>query len=330
MAKDHYLPASWIGQFSEPADQPLAHRDRKVFLARRGSLRVLPQAARAVGFRKNLYAIKTPLVPTLTTADQRWAMYEPRIPAAIAELAASDTQSLTLETWFRTLVPMVAGAFVRTLDYGDIAPANVARVWPEGLPDGVVVDSNMDRLIDHQILMGLLLYCRWGLIRSSAGELVLPDTGVAPAVMRKGQVGMVFPLTPRLAVTITRGPGNLRAIWADGRWVMAGFTAQTDPDVLESVIRSAITCARSAVFTADERSAAAAAELLQEPRSTFLASPRWLDPIPTFRQEFGDKYFEASDAVDRVPSSPDEYLYFSGDRFWTKGARGRRKPDPRR
>lgn len=331
MARDHYLPAAWIGHFSKEAETG-PYRDRRVWVARRGSPDVKVLAARTVGYRKNLYDLKTP-IEGLSTADSRWRMYEHRIPEAMrdVEAAADGSRRLPFETWIRVLVPMIAGAFVRGLDYGEVGERNAEARWPEGPPEGVVVDPNMDRLLDHQIVMGLILFARWGLVVSTAEALTLPDIGVVPFVARNGGVGMLFPLTPRVALALSRGPGNMRAIFEDETWEMAGLTKQVDPPTLAALLAAAAGCSRSEVYARSESAARHAAALLERPRTRFMPSPEWLRPLVAYRPEFVGRYFELAGLAARRPASPSEYLYFSGDRYWTRNPRGSDKsPEARR
>jgi len=101
---DHYQPAAFIGGFSQDV-QPRS-RDRAGWVARRGVRGPYRRRAAKVAAKRNLYPARI---------DAIWRQSEALLPEAIAVLADGpggiDERALYL--WHRSLVPFLAGLFVR-------------------------------------------------------------------------------------------------------------------------------------------------------------------------------------------------------------------------
>src|SRR5215217_1921080 len=93
-AKQHYLPAAFLGLFSR--EKMGALRDRRIFVAQRAPQKVFQTPARAVAYVNNLYG---PL--DYGPLDAVWTEYERRLPETLNELSDPEKHSISGEAWLR-------------------------------------------------------------------------------------------------------------------------------------------------------------------------------------------------------------------------------------
>jgi hypothetical protein len=214
--KDHYLPASVIGRFSN--DTRSRARERVVFVARKGRSTASPARAETVGYVNNLYRADTAALfgdnfHDEDAVDPALNGYEPNLPLALDLLEAA--QPLPMETWLRTLVPYVTSTFVRGSDF---APRFMAR---PGVPGLVSMDNaNAARFIELERLLAPVCCARWVVWHKSAGEpLVLNNLGLTGTLdSGTGQPGWAIPISKSCLLSIYPRPRRSVAIYQDDAW----------------------------------------------------------------------------------------------------------------
>src|SRR4051812_41391139 len=109
MARDHYLPAAFIGRFSNDTFFPA--RDRSIFVYDRKKGITAPSTPNKIGFKKGLYDLRA---THGATSIDKWS-YEGRLSEVLDALASSD--KISLDDWIHILVPFVSGLFIRGDDF---------------------------------------------------------------------------------------------------------------------------------------------------------------------------------------------------------------------
>ena len=116
-AKQHYLPASFIGRFSNEKKGSL--RERTVWVLEKGTSRSVERKAEDIGYLFNFYLLNgTQAIPD-SSIDDIWGAYEKKLNSALTALSDFRQKSIDANTWLRVLVPFVAGLFVRGPEFVD-------------------------------------------------------------------------------------------------------------------------------------------------------------------------------------------------------------------
>ena len=219
MAKDHYLPASVIGRFSN--DTIGRARERIVFVARKGRRAASPARAETIGYVNNLYRAETARLfgdssRDEDTVDPALNGYEPDLPLALDLLEGA--MPLPMETWLRTLVPYVTSIFVRGADF---APRFMARPVMAALTDpGMPDNANAARFIELERLLTPVCCARWVVWHRSGGEpLVLNNLGLTGTLdSDTGQPGWAIPISKTCLLSIYPRPQRSVAMYQGDAW----------------------------------------------------------------------------------------------------------------
>lgn len=181
MAKDHFIPASLIGRFSDETSGRL--RDRKVWIASRFVESPRQSAAGGVGYENRSYDVDQGLFYGTNgkAVDNFWSKYEPQLPRVLdslikRELGASD--------WINVLVPFVAATFVRHRNYEERYNARplsefgreISEIRDEVTPDLRKTDINITRVADITVQMVSVISSEWSVIKFD-DDIILPDIG---------------------------------------------------------------------------------------------------------------------------------------------------------
>lgn len=222
MARQHYLPAAYVGGFSPSSKSK--RRDRPVWCLRRGQELAWQDRPRNLLFGDDLY-VTIPGVywaPEGTTDQQQrdvvdwvWGGYESHLPAAIARLAARDAP-LPANMWIRTLVPFVTGLFVRHPNYFEQYGPNRWPRWQDEAELSTATEpwpgANSSRLMELQRLLAPICAARWMVIHAEPStRYITNDLALAPCIDSTSDLpyGWTIPLTPTATLSIIptmRGP----------------------------------------------------------------------------------------------------------------------------
>ncbi len=226
MARDHLIPAVLIGQFAIPEDFTKKARDRGIYASTKNKRITERRRVEKIGFATNFY--DHPPLPSGIAAGETWNAYEDQIPAATIEVTkAGPFPLIDSWIWLKVLVPLVAGLYVRGVDF---TPAK--RVGHFDV-NGVLMpispnNENAARMPEHIRLMAPLMGAQWTIIRRAANSkpFLISDLGyglVAHGLRKDGSPrinGIMVPLTPDVAVQVERrhpGPRAI-AVGVGGNW----------------------------------------------------------------------------------------------------------------
>jgi len=208
-----------------------------VWVARFGVRDPFATRASNVGYRRNLYTLTaSPHVggdPDPLFVDRALSGPEPRLPAAIRELIESDSRPLSAHTWAMTLVPFIAGLFVRTPEFALRFEARLKDLfgpaWRKVMAAAAPDNTNLVRLFELQRLYAPITRQEWTVVHFDRERpLVTNDCGYAPHQnSATGQLGYVIPLRPDAALVVKRGPHQLALAWSGDEWLVRGVEHAT-------------------------------------------------------------------------------------------------------
>ncbi len=215
----HYLPASYLAEFSSDVSTPW--RRRRLWVRRLDVADPYVKSAETLARERGLYdATSGPLGESLGpvgTADVAWG-YERNLPAALERLHSD--RPLDGHLWLTTVVPFVAGLFVRAPGFQQ----EFTQRFPVGadeLSGDVPNNATVARLIDFQLLLAPLLAARWTVLHfSTEVELVTSDRGFALTSTPLGtDPSYVVPTGRHTAVVVTPQICGQPLHLANGRWL---------------------------------------------------------------------------------------------------------------
>lgn len=180
MAKDHFIPASFIARFSDSPAEP--SRKSIVGVRFRGNPKIVEKRAEAIAYANSLYDVSEVLTTTgkKNAVDNVWSVYEPNIPKTLDALISRE---LTAHDFLETLVPFVAGFFCRDLLYEERVNHRLDRLnadIPQEINELVLRKDhlNTSRLQELDNFASRLLACNWTVYETD-GNVILSDVGIA-------------------------------------------------------------------------------------------------------------------------------------------------------
>jgi hypothetical protein len=216
MARDHYLPASVIGRFS--TENVTSARQRRVYVLRKGHKIPFQTKAENIGYVNDLYRVSKLTVwdSTGTSVDPLLHGYEPTLPAALDLL--EQAASIDLVAWLRTLVPYVAGIFVRGQDF---IPRFMGR--PSVAVAGefnTAENANNARIIEFERMLAPVCCARWVVLHKNSGEsFVLNDLGATGTFDKvTGESGWAIPIGKDSVLGIFPKEKRSLAYYQGGEW----------------------------------------------------------------------------------------------------------------
>lgn len=190
MPLHHYLPATYLGEFShDNTTMPRRKRILAVGDKEIGDTRLDP--AKNIAAINNLYTLveakKDPEI-----IDEIWGKYESNLSIAIEELIE---RRINGATWARILVPFVSAMLVRTRGFD---ARFTKRLKNLGIPDDILTadNTNYARAMELQRLLGPVSVAKWTVFQiSGEGSLITNDIGYAPfADEPTREIGIAIPL----------------------------------------------------------------------------------------------------------------------------------------
>ncbi|WP_426510331.1 DUF4238 domain-containing protein [Dactylosporangium sp. McL0621] len=224
MTLQHYLPAAFLGRFSEDVSGSL--RQRRVWVQRRDKTQAFRVAAEKIGAENNFYKLNDPQNFGQDVVDETWARYEQHLAFALARLITDAPLALSATLWLRVLVPFVAGTFVRTPAFDDRHNPLFGDYIAEGLWDELRLgdNTNLSRLTALNRLLGPMMVARWTVLHLPPQVgCITNDRGLANIRLgRDGRLGWIIPLDPGHILQLEPIPdGHGRKILYDaddGQW----------------------------------------------------------------------------------------------------------------
>lgn len=211
MARDHFIPASFIARFSEnPAPQA---RKSEVHVKFRGKNFSVKKRAETIGYANSLYDIDKDFTSTQQTnaVDSVWTSYESTLNSAIDDLIAG---TLSAVDFVAIIVPFVAGFFARDVSYGSRTTSRIEHAHAD-LP--IFVKESMsepnhvalNRLSELDFITPKLLASKW-VVSETDDDLILTDFGLGFNYVgifeNVDATSYLLPLGPRSLLEITPMP----------------------------------------------------------------------------------------------------------------------------
>jgi hypothetical protein len=224
--RQHYIPAAYIGRFSW--DMTKRSRKRPLYVADKSVDDVFRSTAEEIGYRVGLYNISG-AEDWLGEHIDVWD-YETRLPAALSALVDA-TEGIDADVWLHTLVPFVAGLFVRSPDRND----------------GV---NNVGRVIEFQELLAPIMAARWTVVHLAPGaELISSDRGFG-GVTLDGQMAIMVPCDRQTALVLSYCDKRSVAVWSEDRWIAPISHRHVEASVSELFRQSVCKSAYTSVYGA--------------------------------------------------------------------------------
>jgi hypothetical protein len=256
MARDHILPAAFIGSFSNERITPL--RRRHVAVIRRGSGLVTTTRAESIAFENRLYDMKLGRSrddPPVRDLDRTWQRYEDNLNAALDRLAGR--QAIDASTWLRTLVPFCAGLMCRHPEFASRATIE-ARVLSPNDPHRLQRVSDEERVnaarwLEMNFLLTPILAASWTVHHLPATcPDVTTDLGFCAYRNTSGETGIIVPISRRAALGLI--PKRRRTVLTkrDGRWLAPIAHVELAPGFATGLARVMARCAPTLVIGAKE------------------------------------------------------------------------------
>ena len=225
--RQHFQPAAYLGQFS--SDTSKRPRERQLWVRDSRADHPFQKSAENVAWDIGLYDIDDDSVAGARTLDTAWD-YEKSLPEALDALS-DRTTLLDGRLWATTLVPFVAGLFVRGQHWHEEFAQRplIAYLLDAGVTRPLTNNAAGQRLIEFQELLSVVMASRWTVLHFSEGvNLVTSDMGIAPAFTPIGD-GYIVPIDTCTALVITRSAQREVLSWSEDRWV-APVDHYTDAD----------------------------------------------------------------------------------------------------
>ena len=189
MTLHHYLPATYLANFS--ADTHFPRRSRTLAVGDKRSGQIFITAAANVAAVHNLYTLSPGNLDS-QMVDEIWSDYEGGLADAIEQLI---NRTLDVITWARILVPFVTCLFVRGPEFAIRFDTRLRQQGLLGLrpePD----NTNMARIMELQRLLAPILTAKWLVLQIHGdGEVLLNDLGFAGFVSPgAAEAGFSIPL----------------------------------------------------------------------------------------------------------------------------------------
>lgn len=209
MTKHHYLPACYIGRFSNDTNK--SSRNRLVHMYSTRTKKTLHTKAQNFGYKSGLYDTEN-----FGNID-KWD-YEKQLTQVLDSI--SKAKNVSLDDWVHVAVPFVAGLFVRGKEFNGRYESNqvikILQIEGKLNPD----NTNIGRAMRMQRLLTPVLAARWVVMHNSSRlPLISNDLGM---VLTKDagseQIGWAIPLDRRTLLGLFPRKTKIIAHYEKSRW----------------------------------------------------------------------------------------------------------------
>lgn len=212
MAKDHYIPAAFMGRFSDETKS--RSRYQRVWVFRRGADHPRRQRPENIGHKANLYGDDL----YDATVDNIWKGFEQRLGATLSALCRGE--NISADNWLRVLVPFVASIFIRGNDFGGRFERRYDQ-RDKSFDSVFTCSPNSTRLQEFQRLIPTILTAYW-LLYSKSGGVPFVSNDLAIAMHRDAALGRrpgwIIPVGPNHALGPFPLPGRELVRWDGHGW----------------------------------------------------------------------------------------------------------------
>jgi hypothetical protein len=217
--KQHFLPASIIGNFSNQSSGP--GRKRPIWVKILELNKIYESIPERVANVEGFYDLEKE-GNTISTVDDMWTKVEKDLPNEIKNLEQSYEEPFKATSWV-TLVQYVAHLFVRGPDFNSRYYERIGRLL-EYLDHNIRDKTNMARIIEVQHFYAPIMYADWVLVHNTSDlPIIQNDIGYSmfQDIPTRTQ-GFVIPLSKDIALMMAQGERTKRAIaplaYVDNDW----------------------------------------------------------------------------------------------------------------
>lgn len=210
MAKDHYLPAAFIGRFSKKHTAPARSRPLWVNSHRAG--KIIQTTPNNIGFKRGLYNLSN------GKNIDKWG-YEQQLNRVLNNIGKS--KEISLDDYLRVAVPFVTGLFVRGKEF-NTRYENMPTI--KHLMDSNLINpdnTNMGRAMRLQKMLAPVVGARWVVLHNHANSMPIlsNDLGLVPTVdMLTSDTGWAIPLDAYTVLGIFPSKSRRIATFHSGTW----------------------------------------------------------------------------------------------------------------
>jgi|SRR5665213_465210 len=306
MARDHYIPATYLAIFSDEVSVPRRSRALCIINKRTG-----------VMFRSNAGAICSPIDFyhfggggwSTDAVDKYVSAYEPLLHVALEDLIHDR---LSAATWASTLVPFVTSLFLRGPDFNGRFEARLGDLQKlRGSTD----NTNIARVFEEQRLLMPVLAARWILVETS-GNLLQITNDLGYTIFREVvsmKMGISVPIGPHHILQVIPTRKHCVAVVRDRGWWPNIERYSIDDHNHQQFLDWMAFYAQRFIIGPNERS-------LQRYQKAYDPTPAPLEPIdlgfpPTaLLRKWEMEYFQFLARLSNAPAPGVSHLLFDFDR----------------
>lgn len=193
--KQHYLPATYIGNFS--CEETKSRRKRSIWVSRKSTSKIYKQTAENVAAHKGIY-------PKMI--DDMWTVVEKNLQYSIDQLISN--KQVDADSW-SNIVRFISQLFIRPPEFSVRFKDRFSRLGKE--LQKLVDDDNcqLARAIEMQRLYSPIMYSDWKVLHNvSQTPFITNDIGYTLTKDISGKLGYTIPLDKNAALLITKSIYN--------------------------------------------------------------------------------------------------------------------------
>jgi len=210
MAKDHYLPAAFIGRFSKKNTGPA--RNRPIWVNNSRASKVIQTTPSNIGFKRGLYNLSN------GKSIDGWG-YEQQLNRVLNDIGKG--KSISLDDYLRVAVPFVTGLFVRGKEF-NVRYENIPTIKHLAESDLINPDNtNMSRAMRLQKMLTPVTSARWVVLHNHSNGIPIlsNDLGLVPTMdMLTGDTGWAVPLDASTVLGVFPSKSRHIATFHSGSW----------------------------------------------------------------------------------------------------------------
>lgn len=217
MSLQHYLPATFLAQFS--GDTKLPRRERRLIAVDKLKRKIFEGPASKLGAENEFYTLVNSGVENPHSIDNALSGYEAQLHLAINLLIDGK---ITADLWAKVLVNFVTCLLVRGPDFNRRFESRIFSWVGDHFKKYTDRDNtNFARLMERQRIWPSIFSAKWTVSRvESKIPLIINDLGYTPFYNpAERKMGLVIPLNKSSILTITPRNKSVIAIGKNGIWI---------------------------------------------------------------------------------------------------------------
>lgn len=193
MSRQHFIPASYIGNFSLKTSKN--NRENVIWVKRRGKKESYQTKAEKVGYRKNIYS---------DAVDKNWEQTEKNLKKSIADLVSSKEMGLFADDWI-VLVKFIAQLFIRGYEFNGRYQERIKSIFGNTHKLDEYINADRIRLFELQRFHAPVMYAKWLVLHNKTKiPIITNDLGFCLMIdTHTNKLGYAFPLSTKEVLTLS-------------------------------------------------------------------------------------------------------------------------------